>query len=436
MNSKHNKFPKNILLIGSGGRESALGWKIANSPSFINNNCKLISAPGNPGLSKYSDCININVEDLNSIIKFVSANKIDFVVVGPEIPLSLGLVDQLQKIGIDSFGPSKAAAQIESSKIFTKDLLKKYNIPTANYKSFKSNQKSDALEYLKNQSYPCVIKADGLAAGKGVIIAENYQMAENTVKEFLDDKIFSDAGSNFVVEDFLIGQETSVFAITDGENFVTLPASQDHKKIGDNDTGKNTGGMGAYAPANKVATPEILEKTKSKIIEPVIKAMKSEGCEFKGCLYAGLMISPDGEPNVIEFNCRFGDPETQVVLPLIKSDFLELLIASATNNINSYKLETHNKYFVSVVLASGGYPEKYEKGFEISGLETLNSDTLVFHSGTALRNNKLITSGGRVLNIVSGSDISISDAREKVYNEINKLNFENMYYRKDIASKG
>lgn len=434
-NTNHNNFPTNILLIGSGGRESALGWKIFNSQSFKDNNCKLYTAPGNPGLAEFSECVNIKADDINSLLNFSLENKIDFVVVGPEIPLSLGIVDKFSNAGIKIFGPSKSAAQIESSKIFTKNLLKKYNIPTADYRSFSASQKNEALAFLKNHTYPLVIKADGLAAGKGVIIAEDFQTSSQTINEFIDDNIFSGAGSNFVIEDFLTGQETSVFAITDGENFVLLPASQDHKKIGDNDTGKNTGGMGAYAPAEKVATPEIIEKVKSSVIQPVISAMKSEGCEFKGCLYAGLMISPDGNPFVIEFNCRFGDPETQVVLPLIKSDFLNLLIASAENNIKSYNLETYKKYYVSVVLASGGYPDDYEQGFEITGLSNLDSETLVFHSGTKIVETKLVTAGGRVLNIVAGSDSSVSDAISKVYSEIENINFKNMYFRKDIASK-
>lgn len=424
-----------ILLIGSGGRESALGWKIYNSHSFKNTNSKLYCAPGNPFLADLSECINIKAEDISSLVKFAVENEIDLVVVGPEVPLSMGLADELEKKGLKVFGPSQSAAEIESSKIFAKNLMQKYGIPTAAFRTFDENTKDEAKNYLKSLKYPVVIKADGLASGKGVIIAENYDDAAATIKEFTEDKIFKEAGSKFVIEEFLTGQEASIFAITDGENFAALPPAQDHKKIFDGDKGKNTGGMGAFAPAYKFVTPEVLEKVKTKILQPTIDALAKEGRKFKGCLFCGLMITPEGEPYVIEFNCRFGDPETQVILPLVRSDFLEMLLASANGTIKDYDLELLEDFGVCVVMASDGYPDKYETSKKISGIDKTSEDCLVFHAGTKAENGDLLTSGGRVLNVVCYSD-TLKDAIELCYENVNKINFENMYFRKDIGKKG
>lgn len=424
-----------ILLIGSGGRESALGWKIHNSPSFQNSNSELFCAPGNPFLAEFAECVNIKAEDIPELLKFALDNKIDFTVVGPEVPLSMGLADELEKNGLKVFGPSQSAAEIESSKIFAKNLMRKYGIPTAAFRTFDKNTKDEAKEYLKTLNYPVVIKADGLASGKGVIIAENFDDAVKTIKEFTEDNIFKEAGSKFVIEEFLTGQEASIFAITDGENFIALPPAQDHKKILDGDKGKNTGGMGALAPAYKFVTPGIFEKVKTKILQPTIDALAKEGRKFKGCLFCGLMITPESEPYVIEFNCRFGDPETQVILPLVRSDFLELLLASADGTIKDYKLELMEDFGVCVVIASEGYPDKYETSKKISGIDDTSEDCLVFHAGTKMEDDALLSNGGRVLNVVCYSD-TLKEAIELCYENVNKINFENMYFRKDIGKKG
>lgn len=422
-----------VLVIGSGGREHAIVWKLNQS----NKVDKIYCAPGNAGINKIAEAVNIKPVDIHGLIEFVKENDIGFTVVGPEAPLAIGIVDEFEKEGLKIFGTSASAARLENSKVFAKDFMKRHGIPTAKYESFSSAEKDKAVEHLKNSSYPVVIKADGLAAGKGVIIAEDFRQASETIDEFFENKIFGTAGEQIVIEEFLRGVEASVFAICDGENYIVLPPAQDHKKIGNGETGKNTGGMGAYAPATKIVTPEILERVKERIIEPVLKNMKAEGCEFKGVLYCGLMVDDNGDPFVIEFNTRFGDPETQVVLPMIKSDLLEMFITSAEGLLNNYMLETYNMYYVCVVMASKGYPDKYEIGKEITGLDSIDKDGIVFHAGTIVSaDGKVLSAGGRVLNVVGFSGVDLKSAIDTAYRNVNKIKFDNEYFRTDIGSKG
>lgn len=422
----------NILVIGNGGREHAIIWKLKQSPLVTGIYCTI----GNAGICRTADCINIKPEDTYALLKFAKENNIDFTVVGPEIPLSLGIVDIFISEGLKIFGPSKNAALLESSKTFAKDFMQRHNIPTAEFRKFSFKQKQEALDYLYSVKYPVVIKADGLAAGKGVIISENEHDAEKTIHEIFDDKIFGGAGNNIVIEDFLLGSEASVFAVSDGTDYLVLPPAQDHKKINDGEKGKNTGGMGSFAPADRIVTGEVMKKVKERIIEPVLKNMKKEGNEYKGCLYCGLMIDKNNDPYVIEFNVRFGDPETQVVLPKIESDFLEMLAASAEGNIRDYKLNINNNNYCSVVLASKGYPDKYESKKEITGLDEVDDNCLVFHAGTKYEDGKILSSGGRVLNVVGVSQNNLKDAIDNAYSNLALINFENKYYRTDIAKKG
>lgn len=417
-----------VLLIGSGGRESALAYKIKESNSVE----KLFISPGNPGTEEYG--LNVSIPDNNEAIhNFCKENSIDLVVVGPEIPLVKGIGDFLRSNNIKVFGPDAKAAQIESSKSFSKHLMVKYGIPTALYKEFSSAEADEALSYLKAQHYPVVIKTDGLAAGKGVIIASDYKEAEESVHSIFQEKLFGDSGSKIVIEEFMEGEEASIFAVTDGKEFVTLPASQDHKRIGNNDTGKNTGGMGAYAPAPLV-TDQILANIKENIIAPVISAMNKEGYTFIGCLYAGVMLTRSGV-KVVEFNCRFGDPETQAVLPLLEGDFAKLLYSAAEGKLEKNSVKYNGGSSVCVVAASEGYPDTYKSGFEISGLDKVD-DVFCFQAGTRKVNNKLITSGGRVLGVTSFvKENDLRKAKEKAYNALSRIAFDNMYFRKDIADK-
>ncbi len=421
-----------VLLIGSGGREHAIAWKLKQSPMVTNLYC----APGNAGISSAAECVDIKADDIDSLLKFAIDNKIDLTVVGPEVPLEKGITDLFNKNGLKIFGPQKDAAMLEHSKVFAKDFMKRHNISTAAYNIFNIREKDKLLSFLNETKFPVVLKADGLAAGKGVIICNSFSESELAVKEFFEDKIFGSASNNIVVEDFLEGVEASIFAICDGTDFIILPSSQDHKKINDGDTGKNTGGMGAYSPANKAVTPEVLNKVTTRIIEPVLKNMKAEGKEFKGCLYCGLMIDKNGDPFVIEFNTRFGDPETQAVIPKIKSDLCEMFLASANGNLKNYNLETDDNFYCTVVLASKGYPDKYDTGMEIKGLENIANNELVFHAGTKSINGKIFSSGGRVLNATGSSGVSLLDAINSAYHIAEKLNFQNKYYRNDIGKKG
>ena len=412
-----------ILLIGSGGREHALAWKLAQSPLAE----KIYAAPGNPGIAEFAECV-AGISTNAEIVRFAQENGVDLVVVGPEAPLVAGLVDELEAAGIKAFGPKKAAAQLEGSKIFAKNLMKKYGIPTAKFETFDSVDA--AKNYIRSEGAPIVIKADGLAAGKGVIVAQNLDEALNAVDEM---KNFGAAGDKIVVEEFMDGEEASILAFTDGETIIPMIAAQDHKRLNDGDAGVNTGGMGAYAPA-PVVTEKVAELAAEKILKPVIAALKAEGITYRGCLYAGLMIV-NGEPKVVEFNARFGDPETQAVLPLLDSDLVELMDACATGTLAGKKISWRDEAAVCVVMASGGYPKAYRKNLPISGLaEAKKLGALIFHAGTAEAGGQIVTSGGRVLG-VTALDKNIRAAVDKVYKCVDAISFENVHYRRDIAAR-
>jgi phosphoribosylamine--glycine ligase len=419
-----------IALIGSGGRENALAYKLAESKSLT----KLYILPGNPGTLKYGE--NINITEKSKIIEFCVENRIDLVVIGPEKPLVEGLADDLRKNGISVFGPSSKAAEIEGNKSFSKELMNKYGIPTAKYKTFTREQSDEARKYIREHELPIVIKASGLAAGKGVAICNSYNEAESYLDDLFIKNIFGDAGQSVVIEEFMDGEEASIFAITDGNNFIVLPSAQDHKRVFDNDEGKNTGGMGAYAPA-PIVTDSILKKVENEIIVPTLKAMVAENRPFIGCLYCGLMIKDDNV-KVVEFNCRFGDPETQAVVTLLEGDVAKLLYSCANGKIDKTAVKYNGGSSICVVLASGGYPDSFQKGYEIYGIDDIKDDnSLIFHSGTKLIDGKLITDGGRVLNIIVFSKKNdLMYCKERCYNEISKVKYTNMHYRKDIGDKG
>ncbi|AFH49483.1 Phosphoribosylamine-glycine ligase [Ignavibacterium album JCM 16511] len=420
----------NVAIIGSGGREHALALSISKSNLLD----RLFCLPGNPGTKKIATNIQIGINDFEKILQFCKENRIDLVVIGPEQPLVDGLSDYLRANNIIVFGPSSAASKIESSKSFAKTIMQKAGVPTATYNEFSATELNSAISYLEKSNFPIVIKADGLAAGKGVFICENINEATNIVKAISLDGIFGSAGQKFLIEEFMIGEEASIFAITDGENFITLPAAQDYKRVGDNDTGKNTGGMGAYAPAPLISK-ELEELVQHKIFQPMIRQLKEVGYPFIGCLYAGLMITKDG-PKVVEFNCRFGDPETQVVLPLLEGDVLKLLFSAATGKLDMESVRYSSGCSVCVVAASEGYPDKFEKGFEITGLDIDDPQIIIYHAGTTEKEGKILTNGGRVLGITSVlKNNNLLEARNKAYEAIKKINFKNIYYRKDIASK-
>lgn len=419
-----------VVIIGSGGREHALAFAVSKSKILT----ELFCIPGNPGTRKICKNIDIDLRNFDAIGSFCSEHQIDLVIIGPEQPLVDGLSDYLRGINMKVFGPSSSAAKIESSKSYAKEIMSAANVPTAKYQEFNSNDYSKVLDYLKKCEYPLVIKADGLAAGKGVIICRNSSEAILTFKSISEEKIFGKAGNKILIEEFLEGEEASVFAITDGENFFILPAAQDHKRIGDGDTGKNTGGMGAYAPA-PVVTESLRLEVEEKIIRPVILQLKKEGNPFIGCLYAGLMVTSEG-PKVIEFNCRFGDPETQVVLPLLEGDFLQLLYSAAEGKLNKNAVWYNGGSAVCVVAASEGYPDSYQKGFEISGLNLSDPQIIIYHAGTIEKDGKILTNGGRVLGVTAVlNDFNIRKARDKVYDALKYIKFENMYFRKDIAAR-
>lgn len=416
-----------ILILGSGGREHALAWKVNQSPLVKNIFC----IPGNPGTAEIAENISGDLSDFKSLIQFVKQNAIDLTIVGPEQPLVDGIVDAFTEENLAIFGPSKAAAQLEGSKAFSKDLMQKHGIPTAQYATF--TQKNAAQKYLDEQnSYPIVLKADGLAAGKGVLICHTRVEAIAGLDTILTDKAFGEAGAQLVIEEFLDGDEFSLFALCDGTHYHLFPAAQDHKKVGEGDTGKNTGGMGAYAPA-PIATAAMIEKAKAEVVEPVLKAMKEDGMPYKGLLFIGFMVQKN-IPYVLEFNCRFGDPETQALLPLIKSDLIPFLQKSIDGTLNTLQMEFNTGCTMDVVLTAGGYPDSYEKNKVIHGVDQLPDDVILFHAGTVLQKDKLLTHGGRVLNLVA-KESDFKTAAEKVYSAINKIEFEKMYYRKDIGFK-
>lgn len=414
----------NILVIGSGGREHALYWKLSESPQTE----QIYAIPGNPGMGASAA---IALDDHAAILRFVKEHKIGLVVVGPEVPLMNGLVDELEAAGIRAFGPRANAAEIEGSKSFAKDLMKKYGIPTARYEVFTAAEPARA--YIRQEGAPIVVKADGLAAGKGVIVAMTEQEALDAVDAIMEDHSFGDAGARVVIEEFMEGEEASLLAFTDGTTIRPMISAQDHKRAYDGDRGPNTGGMGTYAPA-PVMTPEMTERAVEEILKPTIAAMAKEGRTYRGCLYLGLMVTADG-PKVVEFNARFGDPETQVVLPLLDSDLVAIMCACADGTLADVPIRWKDGAAVCVVLASGGYPGHYDKGQEIHGLADAEAmGALVFHAGTAMKAGKLVTNGGRVLGVV-GRGADISSAVDAAYAAATKISFKDAYYRKDIAHR-
>lgn len=417
-----------ILVVGGGGREHAIIKKIKENPAVT----EIFACPGNGGMAKDATCVPIGATDLDAITDFATKEQIDFCVVAPDDPLVLGLVDILEAKGIPCFGPDKKAAILEGSKVFSKKLMQKYNIPTARYEVF--DDAAAAMDYIRTQNeFPTVIKADGLALGKGVIIAESLEMAETAVKSIMEDKKFGDSGNHIVVEEFLTGPEVSVLSFTDGKTVVPMISSMDHKRALDGDKGLNTGGMGTVAP-NPYYTQEVAKTCMETIFLPTMHAMCEEGRPFKGCLYFGLMLTPKG-PKVIEYNCRFGDPETQVVLPLLKTDLLTVMQAVHNETLSDLQVEFSTGSAACVIVASGGYPESYKKGcpIDLGNAEGL-SDVTVYHAGTALKDGALVTSGGRVLG-VSATGADLPSALRKAYAAVEEIHFEGAFCRKDIGAR-
>jgi len=416
----------NILVIGSGGREHAITWKVCQSPKAE----KVYVLPGNPGTSQIATNVEgVSVDDHAAVASFCKANQVDLVIVGPEVPLADGLVDSLSDAGVRCFGPKQASAEIEASKVFSKDFMARHNIPTAHYVTF--TRIDEATRYLQSIDYPIVIKASGLAAGKGVILPETDDEAKSTLEDILTKKVFGDAGGEVVIEERMTGQEVSLMAFTDGTTVVPMIPAQDHKRLLDGDNGLNTGGMGAYAPA-PVFTDAMLRKTMAKVLQPAVDGLRNEGRKFVGVLYAGLMLTPNGI-RVLEFNCRFGDPETQVVLPLLETDLVEIAEACIDGRLNGIDVQWKNGAVVCVVLASKGYPEKPEKGQVVSFGELLD-DMICFHAGTKQNGTDVVTAGGRVFGLTAWSS-DIASAVQKVYANIDKVSFDGMQYRKDIAHR-
>jgi len=417
-----------ILVVGGGGREHALVWKLAQSPLVE----KIYCAPGNPGIAEIAECVDIPADKIAALCDFALDQRIDLTVVGPEVPLTMGIVDLFQTAGLEIFGPNKAAAQIEGSKGFSKDLMAKYGIPTAAYRSF--TDRDQAVAYIRVQGAPIVVKADGLAAGKGVIVAMDEATAIAAVDDIMLDKVFGAAGASVVIEEFMEGEEASFFAFTDGTNILPLASSQDHKRVYDNDEGPNTGGMGAYSPA-PVVTDALYAVIVETIVKPTIAAMASEGTPYSGILYVGLMIK-DGQPRVVEYNARFGDPECQPLLMRMKSDIVPVLQACARGELRQTSIEWHDKAAVCVVMASGGYPGDFAKGHPISGLDAAAEldDLMVFHAGTRAVDGRVVNSGGRVLG-VTGLGSTVKQAIEKAYQGVARVSWQDVHYRTDIGRK-
>lgn len=415
-----------VCVIGNGGREHALAWRLSISPSVT----KVYAIPGSAAMSDCAELVGIDWQQSDHLISFLKDNQVDLVVVGPEAPLVAGLADTLNKAGIPVFGPSKAAAQLEGSKVFAKDLMKKYNIPTAAYGVF--HKVDEAKEFISQTGAPIVVKADGLAAGKGVVVAMTIEEANAAVEDMLSGNRFGEAGSTVVIEEFMEGEEASLLAFVDGKTVVPMIASQDHKRIFDGDKGPNTGGMGTYAPA-PVLTDTLRDEAMKTILEPMVAAMENEGMPYVGCLYAGLMITPQG-PKVVEFNARFGDPETQVVLPLLDSDLGQIMMACATGTLTADMVKWKDSSAACVILASKGYPETSSKGDVIHGDIKQHDTTIVFHSGTKLIGDEYVTNGGRVLGVV-GLGKYLRTALDRAYGRIEHINFEGMQYRTDIGAK-
>ncbi|MCG6200175.1 phosphoribosylamine--glycine ligase [Psychromonas antarctica] len=418
----------NVLIIGSGGREHALAWKVAQNALVKN----IFVAPGNAGSALEAKVSNVNiaVDDIDALVAFAKENHIELTIVGPEAPLVIGVVDAFQDAGLACFGPTKAAAQLEGSKAFTKDFLARHNIPTAWYQNF--TEIEPALAYVREKGAPIVIKADGLAAGKGVIVAMTLQEAEDAIQDMLAGNAFGSAGHRVVIEEFLDGEEASFIVMVDGENVVPMATSQDHKRVGDGDTGPNTGGMGAYSPA-PVVTPEMHQRVMELVINPTVKGMAAEGNTYTGFLYAGLMIMADGTPKVIEYNCRFGDPETQPIMLRMKSDLVTLCLAGVNGELADMTAEFDPRAAIGVVLAAGGYPADYKKGLQISGLPKVETEGLkVFHGGTSGVDGKVVTNGGRVL-CATALGNTVTEAQQKAYQLAKQISWEGMFYRSDIA---
>jgi phosphoribosylamine--glycine ligase len=417
-----------VLVIGGGGREHALCWKIRQSPLVKAVYC----APGNAGISRHAQCVNIKVTDIEGLVRFVKAEEVDLTVVGPELPLALGIVDRFEEEKLRIFGPKKAAAEVESSKVFAKNLMRKYKIPTAFFSTFYDFE--DAVRWVREVKPPLVVKADGLAGGKGAVICNTEKEAIETLDAMMRGKIFGDAGDRVVIEEFLEGEEASFLAFTDGETVLPLESSQDHKALLDDDQGPNTGGMGAYSPA-PVVTPEVRKKIIEQIMIPTVNALKEEGRKYKGILYAGLMIK-DGEPKVLEFNCRFGDPEAQPLMVRMESDIVPILNATIDEELSGKTIDWRGEASVCVVMVSHGYPGDYKKGIEIKGLKDVEAidGVIVFHSGTALKYGKIVTDGGRVLG-VTALGRTIPEAIDLAYKAVGKIDCKSLYYRTDIGKK-
>jgi phosphoribosylamine--glycine ligase len=415
-----------ILVAGGGAREHTLVWKLAQSPKAK----EIYAAPGNAGTAQIAANLNLKADNIEGLAKAARGKGIDLVVVGPEVPLARGIVDHFQNIGLPVFGPTRSAAEIESSKVFARDLMQKYGIPCARGTSFSEYRK--AREYLKQQTPPLVVKADGLAAGKGVTVADSIPQALDALHNIMEAKAFGAAGDRVIIEERLVGKEMSSFAFTDGKTVISMVSACDYKPAFDNDRGPNTGGMGSFSPPY-FATPELHQRVNETILKPAVAAMAQEGRVYRGVLYGGLMATQDG-PKVLEFNARFGDPETQVMLPLLKTDLVEIMLAVINGNLHQIDMKWSADACVGVVMASGGYPGSYQTGFPISGLNNLDKDILIFHAGTRLDSGsgQVVTSGGRVLTVVATAK-TLAEAREKVYNNIPRIHFEGCHYRKDIA---
>ncbi|WP_228109523.1 phosphoribosylamine--glycine ligase [Terrisporobacter petrolearius] len=412
-----------ILVVGGGGREHAICWKLSNESNVE----KIYCAPGNAGISNVAQCVNIGDCDIEALLQFAKENKIDLTIVGPEVPLVAGIVDEFEKENLKVFGPNKNCAQLEGSKAFSKDFMIRHNLPTAKYKEYTDLNK--AIAEIDEFGYPVVIKADGLAAGKGVVIPENREDAVSTLKEMMADHKFGHAGDKIVIEEFLTGVETSILAFVDNNSIVPMVSAKDHKKVFEGETGLNTGGMGTFSPS-EIYTDELAQEIQEKILDKTLEGFKKDNLDYKGILFVGLMITEEG-PKVLEYNVRFGDPETQSVLFRLNTDLNKIMTAIIDNNIKNIEISYSKEQAICVMLTSGGYPEAYEKGKVITGLENLDSDIVVFHSGTKFDKENIVTNGGRVIGITAKGS-SLKEASDKVYENIKKINFEGMHYRKDI----
>ena len=412
-----------ILVVGGGGREHAICWKLSKEANVD----KIYCAPGNAGISNVAQCIDIQDSNIENLLNFAKENQIDLTIVGPEIPLVAGIVDKFEKEGLKIFGPNKKCAQLEGSKAFSKDFMIRHNLPTAKYKEY--TDLDEAISEIDSFGYPVVIKADGLAAGKGVVIPENREDAITTLKEMMSDKKFGNAGDKIVVEEFLTGIETSILAFVDNDTIVPMVSSKDHKKVFEGETGLNTGGMGTFSPS-EIYTEKLAKEVQEKILDKTLEGFKKDNLNYKGILFVGLMITEDG-PKILEYNVRFGDPETQSVLFRLDTDLNKIISEILNNNLKNIEINYSKEEAICVMLTSGGYPENYEKGKVISGLENLDSDIVVFHSGTKFDNENIVTNGGRVIGITAKGK-TVKEAAQKVYENIKKINFEKMHYRKDI----